>query len=108
MGHYYERFSIQSIVKVFSLCLAFRVGLPGKSGFGLLPLCLTIEPVLTPEKSHKRTTDSRGVIRFDNLTKDIQLTGADQLWVSDITYFEVQLGKTDFYIGFQCLLSLLL
>lgn len=33
------------------------------------------------------TTDSSGVIRFDDLTKDLKLTGINQLWVSDITYF---------------------
>jgi len=52
--------------------------------------CRVNNYILTPKKSYKRTTDSRGVIRFDNLTENIRLTGADQLWVSDITYFEVQ------------------
>lgn len=52
--------------------------------------CRVNNYMLTPKKSYKRTTDSRGVIRFDNLTEDLHLTGADQLWVSDITYFEVQ------------------
>lgn len=45
---------------------------------------------LARKKSYKTTTDSRGVTRFDNHTKDLKLTCADQLWVSDITYFEVQ------------------
>ena len=36
------------------------------------------------------TTDSRGVKPFDNLVKDLVLTGADQLWVSDITYFSLE------------------
>jgi putative transposase len=40
-------------------------------------------------KSFKRTTDSSGVIRFDNLAVNLVLTAADQLWVSDITYYEV-------------------
>ena len=40
-------------------------------------------------RSFRPTTDSRGVIRFDNLTNELKLTTADQLWVSDITYFEV-------------------
>lgn len=40
-------------------------------------------------KSFRRTTDSSGVIRFENLTVNLILTTADQLWVSDITFFEV-------------------
>jgi putative transposase len=41
------------------------------------------------KKNYIRTTDSSGVIRFENLTVNLNLTAADQLWVSDITYFEV-------------------
>ena len=36
-----------------------------------------------------RTTNSLGVTRFENLTIDLQLTDMNQLWVSDITYFNV-------------------
>lgn len=39
--------------------------------------------------NYSRTTDSQGVIRFDNLTVGLKLSGVNQLWVSDITYFEV-------------------
>ena len=42
------------------------------------------------KKNWHRTTDSTGVIRFDNLTEQIELTGINQLWVSDITYYEIQ------------------
>ncbi len=45
-------------------------------------------------KNFRRTTDSSGVKRFDNLTIDLKITGLNQLWVSDITYFET---KTRFY-----------
>jgi putative transposase len=45
--------------------------------------------MITCSKSFRRTTDSSGVIRFDNLTVHLTLTAADQLWVSDITYYEV-------------------
>lgn len=41
-------------------------------------------------KNYRRTTDSSGVIRFDNLVKDFKITGIDQVWSSDITYFEVE------------------
>lgn len=37
-----------------------------------------------------KTTDSRGVIRFDNLLKDLQITRINQAYQSDITFFEVQ------------------
>lgn len=40
-------------------------------------------------KNWRRTTDSSGVIRFDNLTDCIELTGINQVWVSDITYYEI-------------------
>ena len=36
-----------------------------------------------------RTTFSNGVIRFENLYKDVVFTDIDQAYVSDITYFEV-------------------
>ena len=45
-----------------------------------------------------RTTDSSGVIRFDNLIKDKSLTSFNQVWQSDITYFEVA-GKY-YYLTF--------
>ena len=53
---------------------------------------------------HKRrryinTTDSRGVNRFDNLILTLdELTGINQLWVSDITYYE--LGKKTYFLTF--------
>lgn len=42
-----------------------------------------------PKKAFKRTTNSSGVVRFPNLVKDRELTGVNQVWVSDITYFEI-------------------
>jgi len=41
-------------------------------------------------KAYHRTTDSRGVTRFDNLIQSIELTGVNQVWVSDITYYELR------------------
>lgn len=41
-------------------------------------------------KNYRITTDSRGVTKFDDLRKGIKLTGINQLWVSDITYFELR------------------
>ena len=45
-----------------------------------------------------RTTDSSGVIRFDNLLEDLTIYKVNQVWQSDITYFDVQ-GKF-YYITF--------
>lgn len=44
------------------------------------------------QKNFRTTTDSRGVTRFPNLIKDIEVTGVNQVFVSDITYYEI-LGK---------------
>ena len=41
------------------------------------------------KRSGRRTTDSTGVRRFDNLMTDLELTWIDQVWSSDITYFEI-------------------
>lgn len=49
-------------------------------------------------KNWRRTTDSSGVIRFDNLLKNKTLTSINQAWQSDITYYEVE-GRF-YYITF--------
>ncbi len=41
------------------------------------------------KRNFHRTTDSSGVIRFPNLLEQATVTGIDQAWQSDITYFEV-------------------
>jgi transposase InsO family protein len=40
--------------------------------------------------NYRKTTDSTGVIRFDNLLQDRKITAVDQVWSSDITYYEVE------------------
>ncbi len=51
------------------------------------------------KKRSYRTTDSRGTIYFPNLLLTLgELTSVNQLWVSDITYFEID-GKF-FYLTF--------
>lgn len=50
------------------------------------------------KRAYHRTTDSRGVTRFDNLLIDFKLTGVNQVWVSDITYYEM--GGRFFYLTF--------
>lgn len=44
------------------------------------------------------TTDSSGVIRFENLLKDVILTRPNQVWSSDITYYEA--GGHFYYLTF--------
>jgi transposase InsO family protein len=44
---------------------------------------------LDVKRSFRRTTDSLGVIRFSNLLADFELTGINQVFVSDITYYEL-------------------
>ncbi len=55
---------------------------------------------LMSERPHnaRRTTDSCGVIRFDDLLTDFAATGINQAYQSDITYFEV--GQRFFYLTF--------
>lgn len=45
-----------------------------------------------------RTTNSHGVIRFPNLISGIKLTGVNQVWVSDITYY--LMGESFYYLTF--------
>ena len=49
-------------------------------------------------KNWHRTTDSSGVIRFDNLLIGLEVIRINQVWQSDITYFEV--NKRFYYITF--------
>lgn len=50
------------------------------------------------KRNFKRTTNSNGVIRFPNLVDTLKLTRVNQVWVSDITYYE--LGDRFYYITF--------
>ncbi len=50
------------------------------------------------ERKFIRTTNSRGVTKFENLTLGLKLVRYDQLWVSDITYFEI--NDEFYYITF--------
>jgi putative transposase len=45
-----------------------------------------------------RTTNSLGVTRFENLLLDYELTGINQVWVSDITYYRI--GEKFYYLTF--------
>jgi putative transposase len=49
-------------------------------------------------KNFRRTTNSEGVTRFPNKIRDIKLTGVNQVFVSDITYYEI--GGRFYYLTF--------
>jgi putative transposase len=49
-------------------------------------------------KSYRKTTDSNGVVRFENLLKGFEITDIDQAWSTDITYFDV--NGVFYYITF--------
>jgi putative transposase len=51
-----------------------------------------------PVRRYYKTTDSRGVTRFDNLIEGLVITRINQVWQSDITYYEVN-GKF-YYLTF--------
>jgi len=53
---------------------------------------------IKPAKNWRRTTDSSGVIRFTNLVNGLELTGVNQVWVSDITYYDI--GEKFYYLTF--------
>jgi putative transposase len=50
------------------------------------------------KRSFQRTTNSLGVTRFENLLLQGELTGVNQVWVSDITYYRI--GDRFYYITF--------
>ena len=53
---------------------------------------------LVVKRSYHRTTDWLGVTRFENLITSMELTGVNQVWVSDITYYRI--GERFYYITF--------
>jgi putative transposase len=52
-------------------------------------LCTDWGLVTTQKRCYTRTTDSSGVVRFDNLSIGVVLNKANQMYSSDITYYEV-------------------
>jgi putative transposase len=49
-------------------------------------------------KNYRVTTNSLGVTRFPNLVKDFKVTSVNQVFVSDITYYEI--GDDVYYLTF--------
>lgn len=60
--------------------------------------CKSENLVVSRHRNYSITTDSRGVIRFDNLLIGLVINSVNQVWQSDITYFEM--GGRFFYITF--------
>ncbi len=50
------------------------------------------------KKNFRKTTDSTGVTRFPNYLKEVEVTGVNQAFVSDITYYEM--GNRFYYLTF--------
>ena len=61
-------------------------------------LCFDNGYKLARPKAYKKTTDSSGVIHFPNLLAGRELTGINQAWSSDITYY--QIGDKCYYLTF--------
>lgn len=68
----------------------------GRDKFELL--CKELGFSIERKRSLHLTTDSTGVIRFENLLGSIILTHINQAWSSDITYYEV--AEVFYYITF--------
>lgn len=49
-------------------------------------------------RNYRVTTNSLGVTRFPNRIKNIELTGVNQVFVSDITYYDI--GERTYYLTF--------
>lgn len=50
------------------------------------------------KRAFHKTTNSLGVTRFPNLTQAIKVTGVNQVWASDITYYRI--GERFYYLTF--------
>ncbi len=61
-------------------------------------LCLENGFRVKKQKNYRVTTNSKGVVRFPNLIQDIEVTAVNQVFVSDITYYEMN-GRFE-YITF--------
>lgn len=61
--------------------------------------CFTNGYKIATKRSYHRTTNSLGVTRFENLLLGFELTGINQVWVSDITYYRI--GEQFYYLTFM-------
>ena len=61
-------------------------------------LCLDNGYRVKRQKNHRITTNSKGVVRFPNLIQDGEVTAVNQVFVSDITYY--QMNGRFYYLTF--------
>jgi len=61
-------------------------------------LCLANGLRVKKQKNYRVTTNSKGVIRFPNLIQGIEVTAVNQVFVSDITYY--QMNGRFYYLTF--------
>lgn len=61
-------------------------------------LCSSLGLYTSRPLNRRRTTNSSGVTRFENLLSNLTLTGINQAWSSDITYYEI--NNQYYYITF--------
>ena len=64
----------------------------------LRALCFENGFKVSVKRAYHRTTNSLGVTRFENLLLNFELTGINQVWVSDITYYRI--GEKFYYLTF--------
>lgn len=53
-------------------------------------LCIEEEMRIKRSKNFRKTTNSEGVVRFVNLLEGLEVTRKNQIWQSDITYYELK------------------
>ena len=63
-----------------------------------IKLCVNHGLSVDIKRNPRRTTDSSGVKRFPNLILELKIVKAHQVWVSDITYY--QIGARFYYLTF--------
>ena len=61
-------------------------------------LCLDNGLRVKRQKNYRVTTNSNGVVRFPNLIQDREVTAVNQVFVSDITYY--QMNGRFYYLTF--------
>ena len=64
----------------------------------LILYCTSLEGLVKRKFKPVRTTDSSGVTRFPNLITELKIVRVNQVWSSDITYY--QIGEEVYYITF--------
>lgn len=76
----------------------YKLGLVGMGRDAFEDSCRRAGLLAERRASRARTTDSRGVIRFEDLRRDLRPERINELWQSDITYIEV--GGRFYYLTF--------